>query len=154
VTARRRPRPGPAPRPWQPLTRATWVTSPSQAAFRSDGRSLAARAEANETWLNDQYTVIVERREDGTVEHLSIRRADRGPARDWRDFQRIKDQLAGPDVEAVELYPARARVVDTANQFHLWCLRPGRLFPLGWTSGVTASGADLAGAVQRPLETD
>ncbi|MGH3430252.1 MAG: DUF7694 domain-containing protein, partial [Mycobacteriales bacterium] len=49
------------------------------------------------------------RHPDGFVRHLSIRRQDRQAARDWRDFQRIKTEIAGPDTEAVELFPAEGR---------------------------------------------
>jgi hypothetical protein len=64
-------------------------------------------------------------REDGqegfvNLVHLSIKRLDRKPARDWRDLQRIKNQLLGEDCEAMELFPAESRLVDTANQTHLW----------------------------------
>lgn len=82
-----------------------------------------------EQWANDEY-VVHKRLIPGTTGddqeptymiHLSIRRQDREPVRDWRDFQRIKNQLAGPDWEGVEIYPAESRKVDGANQYHLWC---------------------------------
>ena len=153
MTARtRRARP-PAPRQeqtaWQPLTRARSIESPALAAFKpGHGRALAA---ANEIWANDAYTVIVERRGDGSAEHLSIRRNDRGPVSDWRDKQQIKNELAGPETEAIELYPAESRVVDTANQFHLWCMPPGVTIPAGWTNRmVSDDAASVPGAVQRP----
>lgn len=77
-------------------------------------------------WMNDQY-VVIRRAIAGNpgaepMIHLSIRTADRTPVRSWRDFQRIKNQLAGPEYEAIEIYPAESRKVDTANQYHLWCL--------------------------------
>lgn len=64
-------------------------------------------------------------REDGqagfvNLVHLSIKRLDQNPARDWRDLQRIKNQLLGEECEAMELFPAESRLVDTANQTHLW----------------------------------
>jgi hypothetical protein len=43
---------------------------------------------------------------------------------DWRDLQRIKNQLVGPECEAVELYPAESRKVDTANQCGVCSTRP------------------------------
>jgi len=51
--------------------------------------------------------------------HLSIKRLDKHPVRDWRHFQRIKNELIGEENEAVELYPAQSRLVDTTNQYHL-----------------------------------
>lgn len=65
---------------------------------------------------------------------LSIKRNDREPVHDWRDLQEIKNQLVGPNHEAVELYPAEARVTDTANQYHLWVMAdPDVWFPFGFT---------------------
>ena len=67
---------------------------------------------------------------------LSIKRKDKEPCRDWRDFMEIKNQLVGEEHEAVELYPAKKRIVDTANQFHLWCFKnPKRFFPFGFVNG-------------------
>lgn len=56
----------------------------------------------------------------GVVIHLSIKRRDRHPIHDWRHLQRIKNELVGTEYDAVELYPAERRKVDTANQYHLW----------------------------------
>lgn len=79
-----------------------------------------------EQWANDKYVVNVRHMVSDNDEvpnaiHLSIRRQDREPCRDWRDFQRIKNQLAGPEWDGVEIYPAESRLVDMANQYHLWC---------------------------------
>jgi hypothetical protein len=53
--------------------------------------------------------------------HLNIRRRDGAlDIRDWRHFQQIKNELSGSECEAVELYPAESRLVDTSNKFHLW----------------------------------
>ena len=38
--------------------------------------------------------------------------------------QEIKNQLVSPDCEAVEIYPNEDRLIDTANQYHLF------VFPL------------------------
>jgi hypothetical protein len=116
------------------LQRGYDIITPATQAFM-DGIGYVPEADS-ETWLNDRYVVKVLRHEDGWVQRLSIRRQDRKAVHDWRDFQRIKDQLAGPDVEAIELYPARVRLVDTANQYWLWCLRPGRVVPVGFPDGI------------------
>ena len=137
-------------RPWQPMRRAPRIIPPALAAkAAADPRVAQIVGQVREVWRNDQYVVHVTRRaageHAGTVEHLSIRRADRAAARDWRHFQRIKDEIAGPDVEAVELYPARARLVDNANQYHLWCLPPGIRFRFGFAEGSVS-------ARRRPLD--
>ena len=89
--------------------------------------------------------------------HLSIRNADRSARHDWRDFQRIKNQLAGPEWEAVEIYPAESRLVDAANQYHLWCFQ--FTFGIGFARRLVLRQAqgDIAfphakGAVQRDPE--
>ena len=66
---------------------------------------------------------------------VSIRRHDGQPCREWRHFQQIKNELIGPEFEAVELFPAESRLIDTCNQYHLWIYSdPGYRFPFGFTS--------------------
>lgn len=60
-----------------------------------------------------------------TVIQLAIRNKDGSARHDWREFQRIKNELLGREAEAVELYPAESRLTDTRNEFHLFCF-PGR----------------------------
>jgi hypothetical protein len=113
-----------------------------------------------EQWMNDQY-VVNKRVQEGTSNgepsemiHLSIRRQDRAPIRDWRDFQRIKNQLAGPEWEAVEIYPAESRKVDGANQYHLWCFpfKLGFGFDTRLVSNSYQTEKLTPGAVQRDPE--
>ena len=127
-------------------------------------RTHAKWSAATEHWINDTYHVVLRPvpETEGAegmpaMIHLSIKRHDRAPVSDWRDKQRIKDQLVGPDCEAVELYPARDRVVDTANQYHLWALaEPGLTFPFGFAMGLQLDHdpAETSGAVQRPFSAD
>lgn len=56
-----------------------------------------------------------------TPTYLSIKRRDREPISDWRAMQKIKNAIVGDEWEAVEIYPAESRLVDTANQYHLFC---------------------------------
>ena len=92
---------------------------------------------------------------------LSIKRHDREAFHDWRIFQRIKNELVGVENEAVEIYPAESRKVDTANQYHLWVIKePGIRFPFGFDDGrVVDYTGKLFGnigphAVQRPLDSN
>jgi hypothetical protein len=100
------------------------------------------------------------------VIHLSIRNNDRSPVRDWRDLQRIKNELVGPEVEMVELFPRESQLVDTSNQFHLWGYAVDQpVFTnagLGWEQGRLihdGMSPDLMNdeetkkSVQRPMET-
>lgn len=132
---------------WQPLRQAV-VSGPEppgviEATMQEYG--LATRAEAiafldeehvrqkTTYWINDLYQVAVSHLDDFMVQ-LNIRRRDGAPClRDWRHFQQIKNELVGPECEAVELYPAESRKVDTSNKYHLWCCKdPNFRFPIGW----------------------
>ena len=66
---------------------------------------------------------------------LSIKRIDRRVVTQWRDLQRIKDEIAGTDCEAVQLFPSSSRLVDQANQYHLWVMPPKLAFPVGMFGG-------------------
>lgn len=87
---------------------------------------------------------------------LSIRRNDRKAIRDWRHMQQIKNALAGPEREGVEIYPAESRLHDTSNQYHLFVLPEGEQLPFGYVgrSVVTAAENDSLGmaSVQRPFD--
>jgi len=114
-----------------------------------------------EQFMNDLYVVnrrFIHPLPDADVPeqiYLSIRRQDRQPARDWRDFQRIKNQLAGPEWTGFELYPAESRKVDGANQYHLFCFEVDDV-GFGFTRRIVANQAQIdmvtPGAVQRDPE--
>lgn len=65
--------------------------------------------------------------------HLIISRLDKGTCNEWADLQRIKNEIAGPEYEAIELFPAESRLVNTGNEYHLWVHSdPNYRFPVGW----------------------
>lgn len=99
------------------------------------------------TWKNARYTVEVEQHDSGAA-CLSIKRNDKdavGKER-FRDFQRIKNELLGAEYEAIEIYPAESRLVDTSNQYWLWCLPEGESFPMGFEERMIVKGHNVAGA--------
>jgi len=101
-------------------------------------------------WVNDLYQVA--RRDCGGMIHLNIRRRDGKPIfRDWRHFQRIKNQLVGDECEGVELYPAESRLNDTSNKYHLWVVKdPTYRFPFGMEErDVQEESGSRAGFKQR-----
>lgn len=55
--------------------------------------------------------------------YLGISNYDQTARHDWRHFQAIKNQLAGPDWEAIEIYPSEERLTDPSNMFMLWCFK-------------------------------
>lgn len=87
----------------------------------------------------------------GECWHLSIKHLDKRPLHDWRILQEVKNQLVGRECEAIELYPAEARVVDTSNQYHLFAFPdPEIRIPCGWQTGGKIENPG-GGAVQRPF---
>ena len=72
--------------------------------------------------------------EDSTM-HLTFKRNDRAAVRDWRHFQAIKNEVAGPEREAIEIFPPESELVDAANEYHLWVLPEGAWSPLGFVHG-------------------
>jgi len=92
----------------------------------------------------------------GSFLHVSVKRLDRAPIRDWRVMQRIKNELVGPEHEGLELYPAESRVVDMANQYHMWVLKnEGERVPCGWSHRLANDGDNLSGrGKQRPIGDD
>lgn len=108
-----------------------------------------------ELYLNSRYQVMVTRFDIdapfGECVHLSIKLRDKKAWHDWRDMQRIKNELVGPEVEAVEMFPAESRLMDTANQFHLWCF-PKFKFPFGYKTREVSESMPLDPTGKRPVQ--
>lgn len=126
---------------------------------------LSPRLEGSTIKMNNHFQVWIreEKGKEGWPDMiwLSIKRHDKEAFHDWRIFQRIKNELVGEENEAVEIYPAESRKVDTANQYHLWVMKdPEVRFPFGFFDGriVDYTGElqkDLApNAKQRPLDSN
>lgn len=150
---------------WRPLQRA-YVKPASESLIqewmkltgstREEVMASMHDEESAELWRNDLYQVQ-KRHLTLNIVHLNIRRVDGGPImRDWRHFQRIKNELIGEECEAIELYPAESRLVDTSNKYHLiGCADPTFRFPFGDIFGgkrdVSYEDGKNAGTRQRPL---
>lgn len=120
---------------------------------RDEAIKTIAEQNSGDVWLNDLYQVAVYRWSLDWIQ-LNIRRRDGGPIlRDWRHFQRIKNEIIGEEHEGVELYPAESRLVDTANKFHLFVhTDPNFRFPFGWREREVAyEPGDTPGTRQRAL---
>ncbi len=96
-----------------------------------------------EIYVNDIYQVAVYRNEDaddlvhveelkGRCTWLSIKRRDKRPVNNWQDMQTIKNRLVGVNCDAIQMFPAESRMVNTANQYHLIVLPEGQGLPFGW----------------------
>ena len=97
-----------------------------------------------EVYVNDIYQVNVQRNKQadymvreatmkGKMTYLSIKRLDKKSIHDWRHLQEIKNELCGEDCEAIEIYPVEKRLVDTANQYHLFVFPKDTRVGFGWT---------------------
>jgi len=145
------PVPRPTVEPGESLAYAAkhWGVSEQEAKRRLDDYG-----DTCEYWCNDLYQVQVRYHDNRGLLHLNIRRRDGSLMRDWRHLPEIKNQLLGEECEAVELYPAESRKVDTSNKFHLWGYRDPRWrFPLGFDDrDVNYDQIGTApGLKQRPL---
>lgn len=72
---------------------------------------------------------VLERPVDGGVVHLAISSLS-GERPTWWEAQRIKNEIAGSEATAVEVYPPQGEVVDEADMYHLWVLPGGLPFSL------------------------
>lgn len=133
---------------WTPFVEA-------EAAPDTDAITLAATA-GDRIFLNSRYQVNVREFVHptlGPVCHLSIKTRDRSPRHDWRDFQRIKNELCGEECEGIELYPAESRLVDSSNQYHLWVFATDVRVPVGFTERFVME-EEWGKARQRPFDPD
>lgn len=134
------------------LMREQFPASDATAAMAAMLAHMEAMNANEQIFINNRYQVHVRPMGDGGMYHLSIRRMDRQPIHDWRDLQEIKNQLLGPECEAVEIYPAESRKVDSANQYHLWGVKdPTYRFPFGFDAGRMVSDDSIGDSVNRPL---
>lgn len=125
--------------PWQHL---------QNAVFNGDANDPLHQAIINEpgfvgVFKNNLYQVTMKEFESdfGLMTWLVIRRLDSEAVHDWRHLQRIKNELCGPESEAVEIYPAESRLVDTANQYHLFVFPRGTKVPFGYTQRAVSDFA-------------
>lgn len=108
----------------------------------------------DEVWSNDIYECQVrylepERGRAGAL-HLSIKNFDRSVCvTDWRHKQSIKNEVAGWEREAVEIYPRESRLVDGSNQFHLWVMPAGVDIPIGFNEYAVGTQTEAKAALAK-----
>lgn len=83
-----------------------------------------------EIWENEIYSVTVRRQPSGwpmgaggAWVQLGVHAHDGSARHDWREYQKIKNDICGPEWEAIELYPAESRLLDPSNYYMLWCAK-------------------------------
>lgn len=108
---------------------------PSDSEKRRYAEEAAARLTPARVFVNNIYRVelLNTPMPDESFFHLCITRHDGQACKEWRHLQQIKNEIAGAEYEAMEIFPAESRLVDTGNQYHLWVHRdPSFRFPVGW----------------------
>lgn len=140
-----------------------WLLEPERLAERyqislEDAQRQSEILASQSVYVNQSHQVNVSvvkepfGAEYGDMAWLSIKRRDRAPIHDWRELQEVKNLLIGPQHEGFEIYPAESRLVDTANQYHVFVfLNAAVRMPVGFQTRAVASAAQAAevGAVQR-----
>ena len=109
-----------------------------------------------EHWANDIYDVTVRRYDkdpvfgtDGGMIQIGISAHDGTARHDWREMQWIKNQIAGEECEAFELFPAESRLLDPSNYYTLWCFPGVKQLKIGVTEGRRVWEPGEAWAPQR-----
>jgi hypothetical protein len=82
----------------------------------------------------------------GQCSWLSIKHKENKPHSDWATFQAMKNHFCGPEREAVMLYPGESRLVDMADQYHVFVLPEGCVMPFGWLGRMATVDTQTEGA--------
>jgi hypothetical protein len=123
----------------------------------TDWRDTKGTKEYDELWVNDVYQVTVRywtheqvfRSDPGRMIQLGISAHGGTAKHDFRDMMAMKNQLAGPECEAFELYPAESRLLDPSNHYILACFPDVKHLRFGSFTGRDVRPASEALAPQR-----
>ena len=55
-----------------------------------------------------------------TYDKVMVRRSDSKPIYSWSDLFRIKNEVLGPEVEAIQFMPKVSEFIDEANLYWFW----------------------------------
>jgi len=113
---------------------------------------------------NNLYSVVIKSRvcdafrgSDGKplpMANLAIRRNPNDERRDvdiWADLQRVKNEILGENIEALELYPSEERRID-GEEYHLWCLPEGIKVPFGFVPPELQGKPNIKVVPERAME--
>jgi len=118
---------------------------------------LVEEKDGEKIYLNGEYQVNERLLPDGW-KWLSFKRYDKDVIQDWRIKQEIKNLMCGEECEALELYPAESRLVDSSNQFHLFVMPKGDRFPFGYGERLVVKGHNdyngKGGSIQRDFDQE
>lgn len=111
----------------------TQKPSPKDRGFKDEGWF----SELDEVYVSNdkQYTVMCRTFSSmmGRVTHMCMRNRGtketkwEGTDIPWAEKQRIKNEIFGEEMVAVEVFPKMSELVDGANMYHLWVLHDFKL---------------------------
>ena len=102
-------------------------------AFEQCDLSLVSKIPPGMTraYRNTRYTVMVydnTRVTTGFCTKALIQKHDDTPiVGHWAEMQKIKNEIFGPEVTAIEYYPAESNLIDQHNIYWMWIFPPGDL---------------------------
>lgn len=79
-----------------------------------------SRFKVDRVYKNNKYIVQVfhnVERKGRTYTKVMVRRSDSQPIYSWQDLYRIKNEIFGDEVEAVQFMPPKSELVDDANLY-------------------------------------
>lgn len=114
-----------------------------------EAKAVFEEAMKDEIWVNSRYQVSLRRMTYDAPDvlemvRLSIRRRDKAPLGRERlhDFQRIKNELVGPECEGFETYPAESRLANSESQYHVFVVNdPAFRLPWSLSKWAAVGGA-------------
>ena len=99
-----------------------WIEKPSPKSMRQGNGWFG---QMNRCYVyNKQYCAMTREIETewGKVIHCCFRNLA-GCDIPWAEKQWLKDSLFGEDRVAIEVFPAKDRLVDAANMYHIWAFK-------------------------------
>lgn len=141
-------------RRWKPpkKTSSIWTEFQQVYPMREDGTRVDL--EKGETyWRNSFYLVFRKELEpevglQGSV-LLRIRHNQDKAIREWKHLQRIKNELAGSEREATEIFPPQSMVTSMDNEHHLFVTPVGVSSIYVYEEKVRAEGLSGYGIVRQ-----
>ncbi|WP_449222432.1 DUF7694 domain-containing protein [Acidimangrovimonas pyrenivorans] len=110
---------GPAPHSAVAAEWGAWLSEPYQPERPPEVRW----TEYKKVHRNGRFVVCERPMPNGMTQLSIVGRHGQRPT--WKEAQAIKNELAGADATALEVYPPQAEVIDSADTYHLWVLPPG-----------------------------
>lgn len=91
----------------------------------------------DQVFMNNMFVVQVYKHDnEWGADRVMIRWSDARPDHDWSLFQKIKNDIFGPERVALEVYPAESNRQDVANVYWLWVLPQGFDCPIEVKKGA------------------